>query len=605
MKRLYHFSCLVASVLMLLTSADAMAQRSPQAVVPGSQGTLPTNLPVLTPAHEGEIPGLTLDSYYLYANYGLEHMIVDLKLPYPFDTDIEYFTMYVDGKVLHDEYGAPRKFRDNASLQQTYTTATYQAEVHGGVNDGKRTNVVTVNIPQSDISTQIHTTFWSNNDAVVGIKIDAPEVTLYHHVEGATDEDIEKTYQYTWIRRNPNNYEDTVIEGATQNFYTPTVQDAGYLIVCQITGDNKLTRFGAEFTLGNGDPVYLPVFCSFDYYDNDGFIINTDYVLPNKNDIKPKGMYWGEDGEFHEEYAKVSEVVELQPGKYKVIGEFDTAYPYNLEYPFSNPAIMFAARYQMFGDEVMIRREVMLRPDESGKFIFLKNSSATFADTKFNFYGKNIDGNIVLKRSVEIDPEYPEIYVPQGNYYVQAETTCDDDVPTYYPGVTSWKDAQMVEFSGWDTDTIYIDMQKYYAAPAGSYSIEGTIQKAVATRAAGEVVSGISVFLFNASNNVVGLTTTDAEGKFRFSYLAAGDYYVMPELASFETAKSEVITLGSDTDKAVANYTMTDSGFVPASTDGISSLLVNGKSTFSFDLLGRKAANGSRIQIVDGKKVIK
>ena len=604
MKKLYFLSCCLASVLVLLTSSNAMAQHMPMAVEPGSKGKLPTNLPTLTAAHEGEFPGLHLDSYYMYANYGYEYMIVDLKLPYSFDTDIEYFTMYVDGQLVLDDNGNPRRFTDNASLQQSLTESRYQAVAHGGVKDGMRTNSLVVNIPASMVNTQIQSTSWSVDDAVVGIRQDAPEVTLYHHVDGASDEDIAKTYKYTWIRRNPNNYEDTVIEGATQNNYTPTLQDVGYLLVCQVTGDNKLTRFGFEATLGNGDPVCLPVFCSLDYYDNDGFILNTDYILPNKNDIKARGMYWSEGGEFYEEYVKFSEITELQPGKYKVVGEFDTSNNYDLECSFGNPGIMFAARYGM-GEDIMIRKEVMLRADESGKVVLLNNSTAKIDDIKINFYGKDINGKIALKRTLDIDPEYPQLYVPQGSYYVQAETTCDDDVPTYYPSATSWKDAKMVEFSGWDVDTIYIDMQKFHAAPAGSYSIEGTIQKAAVTRAASSEVEGISIFLFNASDNVVGLTTTDASGKFRFSYLPAGDYYVMPEQASFETTKSEVITLGNGVENVVANYSMTETGFVPASTDGIGSLLVNGKSTITFDLLGRKSSNGTRIQIVDGKKVVK
>ena len=49
--------------------------------------------------------------------------------------------------------------------------------------------------------------------------------------------------RFQWYRRNPYNYDMTAIAGATKLTYTPTLDDVGYELVLEISGDRDHCGF--------------------------------------------------------------------------------------------------------------------------------------------------------------------------------------------------------------------------------------------------------------------------------------------------------------------------------------------------------------------------
>lgn len=612
MRKLYQLITLLSCALLLTQSMNVMAQHEVAPVVPGSQGTIPANLPVLTPAHEGEFPGLRLDRLHSESNGFYYRTTVELKFSVPGlskDNDVDYFTLFVEGEEYMD-CGVPVKFtNNNAVLPLEYMTTTYRVKAHGGKWDGMMSNEVTVTIPSYDAPmVRVRGWYYNFKYCVVGNEITAPEVYIDYDKNKYTEEQILQSYQYRWIRRNPNNYEDTVIEGATSSSYTPTIEDVGYILVCQVYGDDKIASFIQEFELNNGDsdsPVYFPVYCSFDYCDNDGIILNTSHALPNfQNNLKVVGEWDWENN--CPTYFNFTDVRELQKGQYLMAGDLDLMNVYyEVSCDFGNPNIKLAAKY---GEgEYMMIREVILRPDEGCRNLSIKNSSA-ITNGKVNFYGKNIYGDIALKRTMDLESSDTIVYLNKGKYYVQVETGNAGDAPTYYPNATNWKQAQLLEVSDWDETPTEINIQKMTVAPVGTYRIEGSVQKAVVTRAViSNGVEGVRMLLLNDKKELIATTTTNENGEYSFINLAEGTYYVTPELASYETTVTEPITLSGAAQSITASYTMGNGTFTPVSeASGINTIHTSADQQFpAYDLIGRKMGKSNGILIIDNKKVIK
>src|ERR1044071_1763014 len=83
------------------------------------------------------------------------------------------------------------------------------------------------------------------------------------------------------------------------------------------------------------------------------------------------------------------------------------------------------------------------------------------------------------------------------------------------------------------------------AAIAESSNVHGTV-----TDPLGAVVPGAQVQLFRESK-LVGSTTTDSEGKYRFSPLSPGRYRVKTQAPSFSQQQSDAIYIGSSSNAAV------------------------------------------------------
>ncbi len=65
-------------------------------------------------------------------------------------------------------------------------------------------------------------------------------------------------YTYQWMRVNPYTYESQEINGANNSTYASTQADAGYLIMCRISGANEIGGFVQTFPLG-AEAVSYPV----------------------------------------------------------------------------------------------------------------------------------------------------------------------------------------------------------------------------------------------------------------------------------------------------------------------------------------------------------
>lgn len=607
MKKLYSLVCAAACTLMMAYSMSSMAQRMPNPVEPGSLGTIPTSLPVIAPAHDGEFVGLVLDRYNIKESYfGSLYGDVDLKFPDASWKEVQYYTLLVNGSVYTDD-GEPVKYKhDNATIRQDYASQTYRLVAHGGPWDGMMSNELVVNIPVEPVQTQVRSFFWNGTAGVVGTKVDAPEVELYNYNPEVSDEQLQASFQYRWLRRNPNTYEDAVIEGATGTTYTPTLEDVGYILVAQVCGDNRLSTFTVECNMSNGEPVYLPVYCSLDYYDNDGYILNCAYELPDfATKLKAVSPRWEDNGEVTYNEILPAEAVELQKGKYMMVADMDIYSHCELMYDFGNPNVKLAAKY---GDgEFTMIRELMLRVDEAGRAFNIKNSRSPVSKRKLRLFGKNIKGEMALKHVLDMDQESNEVYAPVGNYYVVLGAGFPAELPTYYPSATTWKQAEMVAFEGWDNPELEIDVQQVQGMLfAGTCKIEGSVQRQVSTRAAAGSLKGIFIYLLDKNKQIVATTYTDEDGSYSFLNLSEGTYYISPEFAGWEASTSDAITM-EEGESAVVSYIIGNGSIIPTAgddEDGIASMGAARANGWGYDLSGRRTSvSGKGIFIVEKRKV--
>lgn len=84
---------------------------------------------------------------------------------------------------------------------------------------------------------------------------------------------------YQWYRVNPYTYEHIEVTGATNLFYTTTIEDAGYYMAIIATGDEIIVGGRYEIISG-GEPVSIPVKTFGENATDNGFDLNFEYYLP-------------------------------------------------------------------------------------------------------------------------------------------------------------------------------------------------------------------------------------------------------------------------------------------------------------------------------------
>ena len=437
--------------LMGVLSMNAQNGRLPADVTPGSKGALP-EVTGIAPAREGEVPILELAHVGYDTSYfgGWVYIAANLSFPMVSEVGCEYYT------VQHRKHGNlgwstmmdgedPKQFSDRtvgAPLSISEPT-DYRLVLHGGEKDGYVSNVVTAT-PPSFYSRYIG---WTESPTIehtmVGIPVGEQfSVTSRTYVEGETtdytSEEHPDYFTYQWYRRNPNNWDMEKIEGATAAVYTPTIEDLGYQLVIQVGGD----KVHCDFTLNHplNGVVCVPVLASISYIGADGFVLNTDYVIPEPQQMFKRMEYdWMEDAPQFDPSC----ISERAPGQYAFRTPMED-YNYRI-FELVNPAYFLTFYYEMMG----WYREVQIMSDVYTAGLGVKAEMAGQpVHTTIDVIGQNIDGEWVTVASGELNEAGDDIlYFSDGiyrtPYYLKANATGTTQT-TYYPSALSMSKAETV-----------------------------------------------------------------------------------------------------------------------------------------------------------------
>jgi hypothetical protein len=350
--------------------------------------------------------------------------------------------------------------------------------------------------------------------------------------------------------------------------YTPTVADVGYHLVDVTRGDDVNISFYYAHDHG---PVQTMVKCSFEYVGYDGFIMNTNYVLPNGGKNIEAIDWNSSEGDFFPQ----DKIVELKPGQYAFIAPMTDQSSYMIEY--ADKSYYMSMEY-VFGsgeEEYTMSRFASLFYGETWPLVAQTNG----VDTPIDVIGRDINGNMVVKATIEqanLDPDDPYIYLLPGKYYLKARAT-STSLDTYYPSALLWSDATAVE-PGYDVDeewnsinrSFTIDLLPAPAALTGTGIVEGTVtiaQPAPARAAAAAAASaaGITIYLQQKGGSVVASTVTAEGGSYRFTQVPAGDYVVLVNIDGHTMKAAAQVTLSADQMVVSGvDYTITGNLIVPA-----------------------------------------
>ena len=506
---------LLTTVALALFALCGIAQPpAPQPVEPGSKGQLPVSqLPTFGQLEEGHFAGLLFrntayyhntyfDSYALRAVLTIQEPAIMEADSYTLQyrahwEDGEWTTVeadgenYTEGRGYGYDYGFELK-------QFPHDVTDWRVIINGGPRDGYISNTATVRMPTNS---QIFTNpgGWSMS----GTDMDDPKLvgseygssmylTTTNHLWGAPSKSDSTYYvshgyyRYQWYLVDPVTYEEKAIEGATDSIYTPTVADVGYILVKEFRGDDVHCSFFYRFCLGE---VALPVLVGFEYIGSDGFVLNTDYIIPNPQEsfVYDLKNYWSEDGTVPEDGSLPDNTVsERKPGQYVFrMQREDFEY---MTFTLNITGCALKVCYQIpewdenYENIIGYRpwyREVQVMED---RFLAPLKVTPQFGGallpTIVDVIGKNIDGEYVVLATDTIESGATEgitfdaVTTLGGGVFLKAHAT-DTTADTYYPNALTMAKATAVipgQDEKWNPLEFVIDVQ-----PAGAAPSEGDI----------------------------------------------------------------------------------------------------------------------------------
>ena len=572
------------SVVMTLAVCTASAQHgmTPFEVEPGTKGALPET-PTVAPAQEGQIKCLEL--YCVGVSYiinGYHYVKADLKWPSSWSMDgleglgatsctLQYRQHGTTNWEKYEDYNARSEsggLITGAGPSLEYPLTDYRIVLHGGQYDGWVSNVVTAKAPAL-YSGGIK---WGDNNWVdyniVGKEVGSDFTVSVETYKDDDNVDYIETddgyYTYQWYRRNPNTWEMTAINGATKRAYTPVSDDAGYELVVDVSGDDIHCSFTLRYNFGM---TYVAVQGSIEQFMDDGFVLNTDYILPDpkNNLIMVNAQDWGED----HKNGETMDVTERKPGKY-AIRMAKEYYNYRM-INIAGTGYTLAFVYNLGNAEPTYREAQLLTDRYIGQFnVKAQLNGVDVPETTIDVLTKNIDGKetvVASKSFTDLGRDIVSFDLYKGTYYLKARKT-DAAMETYYPSTLLWSEAEAVnpligasqqgqpggkgsneqgetqggastrahevemdDGNGSSITTFTIAMLAVPAPLTGTGVIEGTVvlsAVAAGTRGEGEAeTETCRVYLKAKDAEVVAQTETDANGKFRFENVPFGDYQVL------------------------------------------------------------------------------
>lgn len=623
---------LLTLFIIAMCTQTVCAQPTPQAVTPGTKGELPA-LSVISPARNGELNILTLEWVSFDRAYSFSN---EAWLSFPEPQSFGAHGYIIQSRV----HGATEWGNSGRSVSEdavgcditVYSGATdFRLYVTGGEYNGYVSNVVTVRLG-SGPQTVFHG--WSEAEdmyKMVGSPIGATfdfNITVYDAQTTDYDQDA-GVYKYQWYRQNPYNGDETAIEGATGRTYTPVLDDCGYNMVIEVAGDGDHCNFTLRKSFGT---AFFPVQAGIDYIGSDGFVLSTDYVLPNAGRCFAMNDNYNSSTEW--EFIPVPEnaVSERKPGQYAFRMPLDDFNGWEFDIKESGYKLTFVYMKEWEEPPVPWYREVQIMPERYWAPLNIKavNQSEPVPIAAVDIYGYDIDGNISFamralpEEGVESsegitiieDWENPTCNLYQGNtYFVKVIPATDGLASTYYPNTMLWEGAQAVMpgmDEEWNINSVTVTMAQLPSI-SGEGTIQGRIISAVQSSSSRRRAEGLddaetySVLLKVKGGNVVAQTETDADGNYRFEGVPYGTYDVLVSVAGYTQGQPVEVSVDASNPSAQdVDYLLEDGKIVP---DGIREIRMNGKmaDALLYDLNGRRLSFLQRgINIVkdaDGKTI--
>lgn len=580
---------IVSSAMTLFAISTAMAQHHDMwEISPASKGKLPTYNVIPEPA-EGRFPGLKLDKVdYSHHNGFIVNgnwMNLDAYEPYmpieaPEGFGGEYYTLEYrtkssgvwktytdeDGSAIH--YSAPTSALDPEIEEDT----DFRLKMHGGPMDGYYSNEVSAKMPTVNFSVVTRQYTSQPNFITPGVKVEGSMIDTERQDKGHVEGNYAKyntlasfgydspCYRHQWYRRNPKTYDMEAIAGATDIDYTPTVEDVGYELVDVTTGDDVNISFYAASSHGI---VSVAIGASIDYIGDDGFVLNTDYDIPEPEKKIILNKYdetLGTDVE-----APFGSTLEKRkPGQYAIkmnvesyqYGQLQYADEgYNLSFVYKSPVYDDNDYTKIIGYEPWYHFP-MIEPQAFYRMLQIKPllNGKSFA-TSVDILGKNIDGKLVTVKTLEADELSDGIMttdVYKGKYYVKAHQA-DGTMETYSPAALIWSEAGIVEpeaenwaIEDWQPTCATINIAEPPTPLQGSSIIEGTIilQTTASARTRGNDDMTYTVYLKDKSTGkMVAQTQTDASGHYKFENVPIGDYIVVPNIDGYRAKAAQPLAV--------------------------------------------------------------
>ena len=597
MKMTIH-KTILSSLMTLFAISTAMAQHGDMwEISPASKGSLPVPQEMPEPA-EGRFPGLTLEEVDYNHNSGFivngNWMNLDAYEPYmpvisPENFGGEYYTLqyrtkssgvwatYTDDEGQSVQYSGPI----SALAPEIKEDTDYRLKMHGGPMDGYLSNEVSAKMPTVNYSVITRRYISQPNFITPGIKVEGAMIDAERQDKGHIENNFAKyntlasfkydssCYRHQWYRRNPKTLEMEAIAGATELDYTPVVEDVGYELVDVTTGDDINISFYAASSHGI---VSVAIGACIDYIGDDGFVLNTDYDIPEPEKNIILNRY--DDATGTDIEAPFGSALEKRkPGQYAIkmsselyrYGQLSYAdESYNLSFVYKSPVYddnNEISGYEPWYHFPMIEPEAFLRTLQIKPLI----NGEPFA-TSLDILGKDIDGKLVTVKTLaaeEVEDGVFSTEVYKGKYFIKAPAT-EEAMDTYYPDALIWNDAGIVEpeaenweVENWQPTCATINIAKAPAPLQGSSVIEGTIiLQANARKAFTRSDGGMTYTVYlkdKTTNIIVAQTQTDASGHYRFENVPVGEYIVVPNIDGYQakaasplevkvTEKSQTIT---------------------------------------------------------------
>jgi PKD repeat protein len=195
--------------------------------------------------------------------------------------------------------------------------------------------------------------------------------------------------------------------------------------------------------------------------------------------------------------------------------------------------------------------------------------------------------------------------VALGHYYLKATLNPASAyyalfTPTYHNDALNWTNAQLVEL-GVPQSPYDIHLRHIIAYSPGPGNISGTITQQAKLNGNGATASDVEVLLLNESNQPVGVTTTDANGRFTFANVALGSYIVYPEILGKTTTPANItlsatnltplltFTINSASviygiNDLAAKYFSSISEIIPNPVSDVASLIIQAKNAVSINI---------------------
>ncbi|MBO6190029.1 MAG: hypothetical protein J6N92_04370 [Alloprevotella sp.] len=605
---------LLTMAALALWALNLGAQPMPIDVEPGSKGALPEIASVTGELPEGQFAGLSVQQTTVGSTYfGGYSYEIWLNFPQPSELGGEYYTLEYypstdggwstwlngDNSVAHFTY-------DNAVCSNSHQQ--YRLRMHGGPMDGYISNTVTRKY-QSMVT---RWGGWSDQPGQYTL-VGQPQgdkfvfsVSTYTGGgwEGETQYTNDKTFVYSWYRRNPVTWEMTKIAGANDTAYVPTIEDVGYELIEVIEGDEIHHSFYFAYPRGL---VTLPVRASVGYYGPDGFVLNTDYDIskPEENIGLGESMY--------DECKPVAEgtIKKRQAGQYAFympLHEYEGQIIDMLK-PGYTMTFTYNVEWEQGESEEWIREAQLMYGRWCKPICVVPQVNGQTVATEVDLIGPDIDGNIVVKASSDEENEaYPAEKAEDGSvtlqvwegldYYVKARAT-DATLDTYYPNALLWSQGETVKAyaeEGFD------DKDNWYSHPAtytfelipvpaaldGAGSIEGTItdvtptdtdvealRRRIAKKTTEETPTSYTVYLFDLDkeSKMVAKATTDVDGNYRFEKVPFGSYSVNVNLDGCTQTSAWTVSLSEDKHSVKGvDYTINGFEITPAKNEDAADL---------------------------------